>query len=125
MATPLAPNPIGSAADPSSVNALLPIGPEDKARIRILVVDDEHTLRESCASVLGVEGYDVTVCGRGSEALALLKRRPFDIVLADLYMAPLYGLPLLRAALAANADTIAIRRTGKPGAQSSIRARAQ
>ena len=32
--------------------ALLAIGPEAKARVRILVVDDEHTLRESCAAVL-------------------------------------------------------------------------
>src|SRR5260370_17228694 len=108
MATALATNPIGSAADPSSVNALLPIGPEDKARIRILVVDDEHTLRESCASVLGVEGYDVTVCGRGSEALALLKRRPFDIGLPDLYMSPIDGTALLRAGLAHNTAAIAI-----------------
>src|SRR2546426_4716951 len=36
--------------------ALLPIGPEAKARIRVLVVDDEHTLRETCASVLQLEG---------------------------------------------------------------------
>src|SRR2546430_9654381 len=43
---------------------------------------------ESCASVLGVEGYNVTVTGRGEEALDLLRRRPFDIVLLDLYMTP-------------------------------------
>jgi DNA-binding NtrC family response regulator len=72
--------------------------------------------------VLGVEGYDVTVCGRGSEALALLKRRPFDIVLADLYMSQIDGLALLRAALAANADTIVIVMTGNPSVESSIEA---
>src|SRR4029077_19321495 len=73
MAIPLAANHTGDATDASSVTTLLAIGPEDKARIRILVVDDEHTLRESCASVLGHEGYDVTACGRGQEALALFK----------------------------------------------------
>src|SRR5260370_40977595 len=112
MATALATNPIGSAADPSSVNALLPIGPEDKARIRILVVDDEHTLRESCASGLGVEGYDVTVCGRGSEALAPLKRRPFDIGLADLHISQSDGLALLPASLWWKYDTHAIQIRG-------------
>src|SRR5712691_8679122 len=120
MATPLAASRIGNPADPSSVNALLPIGPDEKAGIRILVVDDEHTLRESCASVLGVEGYDVTVCGRGPEALGLLKRRPFDIVLVDLYMSQVDGLALLRGALAANADTIVIVMTGNPSVESSI-----
>ena len=71
--------------------ALLPIGAELKARIRILVVDDEHTLRESCATVLRQEGYDVTVCGRGQDALDLLKRRGFDLVLVDLYMSQVDG----------------------------------
>jgi len=121
MAIPLTTNHTGRP-DANSVTTLLAIGPEDKARIRILVVDDEHTLRESCASVLGNEGYDVTVCGRGQEALALFKRRPFDIVLADLYMSQVDGLALLRAALAANADTIVIVMTGNPSVESSIEA---
>jgi DNA-binding NtrC family response regulator len=110
--------PLGS----DNVNALLAIGPEAKARVRTLVVDDEHTLRESCASVLRVEGYDVTVCGRGQEALDLLKRRPFDIALVDLYMSQVDGLALLRAALATNPDTIVIVMTGNPSVESSIEA---
>src|SRR5882762_5529904 len=75
---------------------LLSIGAEAKARIRVLVIDDEHTLRETCATVLRQQGYDVTVCGRGQEALELLKRRAFDIMLVDLYMAQVDGLTLLR-----------------------------
>src|SRR5947209_15302594 len=122
MAIPLATNHPGNAADASSVNALLSIGPEDKGRIRILVVDDEHTLRESCASVLGLEGYNVTVSGRGQDALGLLKRQPFDIVLADLFMSQVDGLALLRAALATSADTIVIVMTGNPSVESSIEA---
>ena len=58
--------------------ALLSISPEARASIRIFVADDEHTLRESCANVLRLEGYQVTVSGRGQEALDLLKRTPFD-----------------------------------------------
>src|SRR5688572_6378240 len=61
-------------ADPSMMDA------ETKASVRILVVDDEHTLRESCASVLRLEGYTVTVCGRADEAVNLFQRRGFDIV---------------------------------------------
>src|SRR5213594_2852603 len=102
--------------------ALLAIGPEAKARIRILVVDDEHTLRESCATVLRHEGYDVTVCSRGQEALDLLKRRGFDIVLADLYMSQVDGLALLRTALATNPETIVIVMTGNPSVESSVEA---
>src|SRR5207244_12131669 len=83
MAIPVAPDKVGRPGEPNEAQnlaTLLPIGPEQKARIRILVVDDEHTLRESCATVLRQEGYDVTVCARGQEAMDLLKRRAFDIV---------------------------------------------
>ncbi len=102
--------------------ALLAIGPEAKARVRVLVVDDEHTLPESCAAVLRQEGHDVTVCSRGPEALELLQRRAFDVVLADLYMSQVDGVTLLRAALGTNPDTIVIVMTGNPSVESSVEA---
>ncbi|HEX4600978.1 MAG TPA: sigma-54 dependent transcriptional regulator [Gemmatimonadales bacterium] len=102
--------------------ALLPIGPEVKAQIRVLIVDDEHTLRESCASVLRQDGYDVTVSGRGQEALDLLRRRAFDILLVDLYLPQVGGLVLLRAALATNRDTVVVVMTGNPSVDSSVEA---
>src|SRR2546427_10807784 len=102
--------------------ALLPIGPEAKARIRVLVVDDEHRLRETCASVLQLDGYDVTAVGRGQEALELLKRRPFDVVLVDRYMSQVDGLELMRAALATNAHALVVVMTGNPSVESSVEA---
>jgi len=122
MSTSLASNNGAHSADAAGVNALLSIGAEAKAQIRMLVVDDEHTLRETCASLLGGEGYNVTACGRGQDALDLLKRQPFDIVLVDLYMSQVDGLSLLRAALATNAETIVIVMTGNPSVESSIEA---
>jgi DNA-binding NtrC family response regulator len=85
-------------------------------------VDDEHTLRETCASVLQLEGYDVTVCGRGQEGLELLRRRPFDIALLDRYMSQVDGLELMRAALASNAHALVILMTGNPSVESSLEA---
>jgi DNA-binding NtrC family response regulator len=112
----------GQPTEGREAAALLAIGPEAKARVRILVVDDEHTLRESCAAVLRHEGYDVTVCSRGQDALDLLKRRAFDVVLVDLYMSQIDGLALLRAALGTNHDTIVIVMTGNPSVESSVEA---
>ncbi len=37
----------------------------DNKTIAVLVVDDEFSLRESCASLLRAEGYAVTLCGTG------------------------------------------------------------
>src|SRR5881396_1014614 len=104
------------------VGQLVPVDPATRATIRILIVDDERTLRESCASALAVDGYNATVCGRGEEAQELLRRRAFDIVLIDLYMGQVPGMQLLGAALATNPDTIAIVITGKPSVETSIEA---
>ncbi len=111
------------ASDPFDRTAeLISLDPETRASVRILVVDDERTLRESTASVLTFEGYNVSVCGKGEEALDLLRRRPFDIVLLDLYMSQVPGMELLKAALEAHRDTIPIVMTGNPSVQSSVEA---
>jgi len=122
MSTPLAHDGVTPSVEGREPSAMLAIGPEAKARVRILVVDDEHTLRESCAAVLRHEGYDVTVCSRGQEALDLLKRRAFDLVLVDLYMSQVDGLTLLRTALGTNHDTMVIVMTGNPSVESSVEA---
>jgi CheY-like chemotaxis protein len=93
-----------------------------KRTIEVLIVDDDDTLRESCASVLGAEGFSVTVSGRGAEATALVKRRRFDIVLLDLHMAQVSGMDLLRWCLDAFPETLAIIMTGDPSVESSLEA---
>lgn len=90
--------------------------------VQVLIVDDEYTLRESCATVLRHEGYDVTTASRGDEAVALLRRRAFDVVLAHL-TTPKEGAPsLLQTALATNPATCVIVMTGNPSVQGSINA---
>jgi DNA-binding NtrC family response regulator len=99
---------------------------EDHARatlqgvLGIAIVEDDDTLRQSCASVLSAMGYDVTVCGRGSEAAALVRRRPFDIVLLDLHMGQVPGTEILTSCLEAFPDTIVIIMTGDPSVESSL-----
>ncbi len=110
-----------SAAQPAPRDPLS-IPAEVKADIRILVIDDDRTLREGCASVLQLDGYSVTFSGRGDEALELVKRRKFDIILVDLYLTPISGLDILKAALEAHRDTIVVVMTGNPSVTSSIEA---
>jgi DNA-binding NtrC family response regulator len=91
-----------------------------KATVRILVIDDERVLRDSCATALRFDGYQVEVCGRGEEALDTLQRHTFDIVLADLYMNGAAGLQVISAALAANPGMIVIVITGKPTVETAL-----
>ncbi len=124
MANPLAAARTGPAPPPadSATRDPLSIPGEVKASIRVLVVDDERTLRESCASVLQMDGYNVTLVGRGEEALDTVRRRKFDIILVDLYMSQISGLEILQAALGAYRDTIVVVMTGNPSVTSSIEA---
>src|SRR6267154_80684 len=111
--------------DPQLARRTLSLPPVDSATrssIRIVVVDDERTLRESCHSVLQAEGYNVALCGRGNEARDTLKRRPFDIALVDWFMGEVPGSELLQAALATNPGTIVIIMTGNPSVASSLEA---
>jgi DNA-binding NtrC family response regulator len=95
---------------------------ELRGSIEVLVVDDEHSLRESCASLLRTEGFSVTVCSRGDDALRLVRSRRFDIVLVDLYMTQADGIEIMGAALGAHATTLVIVMTGNPSVESSVRA---
>ncbi|MEQ1692526.1 MAG: sigma-54 dependent transcriptional regulator [Gemmatimonas sp.] len=96
--------------------------PDKGTGLRILVVDDDRTLREGCASVLQMDGHAVTSTGRGEEALEMVKRRRFDIVLVDLYMSPVTGMEILKAAVDAHKEIIVVVMTGNPSVASSIEA---
>jgi len=94
--------------------------PNSRGAIKILVVDDERTLREGCISMLQLEGYRVAGAGRGDEAIEMAGRAQFDIVLIDLYMTPVGGMDILRSIMAAHPETIAIMMTGNASVRSSI-----
>ena len=93
-----------------------------RASIRILVIDDDRTLREGCASILRAEGYNVTVCGRHDEAMDTFRRSRFDVVLVDLYMTPVSGIDILKALLVVRPETIIVMMTGNPSVNSSVEA---
>jgi len=109
-------------AGAAEVIGLPALTPAVKAGIRFLIVDDDRTLRESCSNLLQLDGYQVSVAGRGQEALELLRHRRFDIVLLDLYMSDVTGYDLLRAALEASPETLVIMMTGNPSVASSVEA---
>jgi DNA-binding NtrC family response regulator len=93
---------------------------EVKKTISVLVVDDEHTLRESCASLLRSEGFQTVDASRGEDAIELLKRRKFDIVLSDVVMPGVGGMELLEFCRKESPRTLVVLMTGNPSVESSI-----
>ncbi len=61
----------------------------------VLIVEDDHDLREAIEATLEIAGYPVFSAGDGLEALALLKREKVGLVLSDVSMKPMDGFALL------------------------------
>lgn len=65
-------------------------------RTRVLVVDDEPTVREVVAGYLRRDGHEVSEAGDGPTALALLERERPDLVVLDMMLPGVNGLDILR-----------------------------
>lgn len=63
---------------------------------RILVVDDEESIREFLDIMLRKEGYEVTTAEDGQKAFELTKKKTFDLIISDLQMPNLTGMELLK-----------------------------
>ncbi|HVP58568.1 MAG TPA: response regulator [bacterium] len=81
-------------------------------RRRILVVDDQESMRSLLKDMLEVIGYEVTLAEGGEEALRLMEYSQFDLVLTDLNMPGMDGTALLRAIKSVRADLPVVIITG-------------
>jgi len=89
---------------------------------QILVVDDERDIREGCDRILSRMGYTVLTAGNGEEALELLDRQPFSVVLLDLKMPGLDGLKVLQLIKQFWPDALVIVITGYATVETAIEA---
>ena len=72
---------------------------------RLLLVDDDESIRTSLARALGFEGYDVETSSNGHDAIAAMAESSFDAVLLDVMMPGINGLEVARSLRAARNDT--------------------
>jgi two-component system response regulator PilR (NtrC family) len=89
---------------------------------RILVVDDERSMRELLAIVLRREGYDVVLAENGRAAIALLEREPIDLLISDIQMPDLSGVDVLRAAKQIDQDVLGIMITAFASTETAVEA---
>lgn len=68
---------------------------ESAGKPPILVVDDEPDILDALREQLAWEGYDVAACPNGAEAVAMLKRRAFAVIISDQRMPGMCGLELM------------------------------
>ena len=81
-------------------------------RPRILVVDDESSIRDLLSKTLALADYDVDTASDGRSALEQLRLYPYDLLIADLKMPGIDGLSVIREAKRLKADLPVIIITG-------------
>jgi len=91
-------------------------------RPRVLVVDDEASIRDLLSKTLALAEYDVDVSPDGRSALERMRLYPYDLLIADLKMPGMDGLTVIREAKRYKADLPVIIITGFSTESSAIEA---
>lgn len=81
---------------------------------RILVVDDDARIREFLTTALGDRGFDTDVARDGLEALGMIERHRYDLIITDFQMPVMNGADLARAVKQKNLSCSIVAITGCP-----------
>ena len=93
--------------------------------IRILLIDDEEIVLDSCTAILLGQGYELATAPDGTRGLALLQEFRPDIVVVDLKMPGLSGFEVLARIREADPTIVALVMTGYATVQSAVEAMKQ
>ena len=107
---------------PAAAPAARPAAASGTARPRVLVVDDEASIRDLLSKTLALAEYDVDVAPDGRSALERMRLYPYDLLIADLKMPGMDGLAVIREAKRYKADLPVIIITGFSTESSAIEA---
>jgi DNA-binding response OmpR family regulator len=98
------------------------MGAESTPSRAILIVDDDRALRHALSALLTAAGHHIESVGDGPEALALLHKQPFDIVLLDIGLPSMSGLDVLSRLCELTAPPRVIMMTADDTSQSVLEA---
>ena len=89
---------------------------------KILIVDDERSMRDVLSIMLKRAGYDISVASDGEEAIARIEKELFDLVITDLKMPKAGGLDVLKAVKDTSPDSVVLIITAFASAESAVEA---
>ncbi len=89
---------------------------------KILVVDDEQSMREFLEIMLKKEGYRISLASNGEEVIKLLEKDIFDLVLLDIRMPKMDGIAVLKRIKGLSPETVVIMITAYASADTAIKA---
>lgn len=89
---------------------------------RILVIDDEKSIRNTLKEILSYEGYEVTEAQDGSEGLKLAEKEKFDIILSDIKMPKMDGIEVLEKLQELSPETPVVMISGHGNIETAVEA---
>lgn len=94
----------------------------EKRPVKILIVDDDEVYRDVLKDAIAEEGTELALAANGEEALVMLERSSFDILITDLNMPGIDGLTLIKRARQLYPDILALIITGFGSLESAVEA---
>jgi two-component system response regulator HydG len=92
---------------------------ESASRQKVLIIDDEESIRYTFSCFLTDEGYTVETAGNYDEALAKIEENDFDIIFADIILGGKSGIDVLREVKRRKLACPVIMITGDPSAENA------
>jgi len=89
---------------------------------RLLIVEDEDTLRESLKRVFAREGYEVEVARSAEAALTVIEEQSFDLIITDIILPGMDGIELLRRCREQNPEQLIIVMTAFASLETAVEA---
>ncbi|HEX7702767.1 MAG TPA: response regulator, partial [Kofleriaceae bacterium] len=114
LAKPFSPNQLRNAVAAATFDGVVTRHSEPSLQPRVLIADDDPTLRKMLTRLLKRASFEVVDVDSGRAALAELSAKRFDVVLSDIHMPDGDGLELLRSVRRVDLDIPVILMSGKP-----------
>ena len=90
--------------------------------VKILVIDDERSIRNTLKDILGFEGYAVEVAENGLIGLEFVKNTDFDIILCDIKMPEMDGIEVLEKIMFLKPETTVVMISGHGNIDTAVEA---
>ena len=89
--------------------------------VRVLFVDDEPTIRETCPAILRKHAFNVSSVGTVADALSEITAAQFDVLIADMNIGePGDGFTVVKAMREAQPNCVTLVLTGHPAAETAL-----
>ena len=88
--------------------------------LKILIIDDDDLVLKSFKVILEKEGYEISTSTSGVEAVGMMKKEPYHLILTDLMMEGVDGLAILREAKKRDPHVVVIIVTGFESMESAL-----